>query len=148
MTPRYDGWGPDSPWGCDDWIAYHRHLVTKLGEAEADRLWADAWLAGLSRAGGGRGTARGSGWVFDSVPVHCRTTHTGFHDYVAARPALYAAVYSGLGGSAAAPLGGAGRVLRGAGRVLEEGGASLEASAGGGLGFLALVAVAVLSRRR
>lgn len=114
-APRYDGWGPDSPWGCDEWIAWHRALASTHGPARADEVWASAWLAGLSRAGGGRGTARGSGAVFDSVPVGCRTLNNTFRDYVAARPALRGAVWGGFGGSIAAPLAGAAAVAQAAG---------------------------------
>lgn len=128
-SPRYDGWGPDSPWGCEEWIAWHRALSAAHGTARADEVWAAAWLAGLSRAGGGRGTARGSGAVFDSVPVGCRTLNNAFRDYVAARPALRAAVWGGFGGAIVAPLAGVASVAQGfgyaalgAGRAIENNG--------------------------
>src|SRR5262245_35870988 len=61
--PRYDGWGPDRPWGCIEWIEWHRALAAAYGEQYADGIWVPAWLDGLSRAAEGRGTAPGSGAI-------------------------------------------------------------------------------------
>lgn len=113
--PRYDGWGPDNPWGCEDWIAWHRALAKHHGVELADQIWASAWLDGLSRAAGGRGVARGSGAIFDAVPVGCRTIDSAFASYVAARPVLRNVVWSGIAGAVTAPIAGAASLVRGAG---------------------------------
>jgi hypothetical protein len=124
-TPRYDGWGPDQPWGCQEWIAWHRALTRIHGESRADEVWARAWLDGLSRLGGGRGTAPGSGAVFDAVPTACRTFDAEFSDYVSRRPKLRAAVWAGFGGAIVAPLAGAAGFARGAGFGVQDLGAAL-----------------------
>lgn len=97
--PEYDKWGPDNHWSCDDWVNWHKAMVAKFGEAEADLRWRNAWLDGLSRVAGGRGTAPGAGAAFDSVPIDCRTFNTDFRAYIAARPTLYNAVYHGVQGA-------------------------------------------------
>lgn len=119
-SPRYDGWGPDNPWTGDEWIAWHRALEARFGTAEADRRWALAWLAGLSVAGGGVGTARGAGLVFDAVPVGERTTNPAFYAYVVPRPTLYRVVFAGPGGAVAAPVAGGAAVARGAAATLRD----------------------------
>lgn len=118
-TPRYDSWGPDNPWVCSDWIAWHRALCATYGDDQADDIWASAWLDGLSRAGGGRGTAPGSGLVFDSVPVSCRTVDGEFSEYISSRPKLHAAVFAGIGGMIATPLAAGASAVRKTGEVLD-----------------------------
>src|SRR5688572_18709524 len=127
--PRYDGWGPDQPWSCVEWLEWHRALAALFCLDRADDVWAAAWLAGLSRLGGGRGTARGSGLIFDAVPVECRTFNSDFLAYVASRPKLRAAVWAGVGGALAAPISGLASLARGAGFGLQATGAVLERTA-------------------
>ena len=91
-------WGLGDYWGCADWITWHKALIRKHGEKRADIIWANAWLDGVSTAGGGRGTADGSNAVFDSVPIDCRSFNAEFRTYVNNRPVLKSAVFSGLGG--------------------------------------------------
>jgi len=38
--PNHDGWGPDSYWGCLDWIDWHKALKNKFGKESADKIWA------------------------------------------------------------------------------------------------------------
>src|SRR5262245_28989350 len=123
--PRYDGWGPDRPWGGFEWIVWHRALAAAYRAQYADEVWVSAWLDGLSRAAGGRGVARGSGAIFDSVPVSCRTIDSAFADYVSARPKLRDAVWSGIGGALMSPLAGAASVARGGGFSMQSAGAAL-----------------------
>lgn len=98
-VPVYDTFGFSSHWECNDWILWHQSLVKKYGQDQADQIWANAWLDGLSVSGGGRGTAPGSGYVFDSVPIDCRTFNSSFKNYISANPILKDAVFSGVLGS-------------------------------------------------
>lgn len=92
--PRYDGWGPDEPWGHWDWVTWHHSLVDRFGPDLADQLWGRAWLSGLSRVGGGTGSARGAGHVFDAVPTIGRADDN-WADWVRSSPVREAAVYRG-----------------------------------------------------
>lgn len=121
-TPVYDSWGNFAKdklvfvnvdtWTCEDWINWHKAMVKAYGKSEANRRWVSAWLDGLSVVAGGRGTAPGSGQVFDSVPLACRTLNTAFRKYITARKPLYDAVYSGIGGAVTAPIGTAQDIVR------------------------------------
>lgn len=41
--PDYDGWGPDSYWGCAEWQAWHQVLEQEYGRARAKEMWLTAW---------------------------------------------------------------------------------------------------------
>lgn len=41
--PDYDGWGPDTYWGCEEWRAYHVALKDKYGKEKANQIWVTAW---------------------------------------------------------------------------------------------------------
>lgn len=94
-TPVYDNGA--SFWGCNEWIDWHKSLFLKHG-AQADNIWANAWLAGVSKFGGGNGTAPGSGYFSDSVPIDCRTYNENFRQYVKQRPILNDAAFPGISG--------------------------------------------------
>jgi hypothetical protein len=100
-VPLYDTFGSAPYWGCNEWINWHKEMIKKFGKSQADIRFADAWLAGLSVTGGGSGTAPGSGYVFDSVPIDCRTNNKTFRDYINEEDnrLLYDAVFSGVLGS-------------------------------------------------
>lgn len=102
--PDYDGWGRDTYWGCTDWIRWWAALARKYSPREADEVFISAWLDGVSIMGGGRGRAPGSGLVFDSVPLSCRTVSSQFQTFLVRRPAIREAIYSNLGGVVAKPL--------------------------------------------
>lgn len=112
-TPLYDSWGWADYWSCSDWINWHKALRSKHGLDKANKIWVDAWLDGLSGAAGGRGIAPGSNWAIDSVPLDCRTFNTEFREYIKSHKALYDAVYSGIGGTIAKPLGAGSDVIEG-----------------------------------
>lgn len=116
-TPDYDGWGVDTHWTCEDWVNWHKALVEKYGKEQADEMWVSAWLAGLSCVSGGTCTAEGSNYFFDSVPIDCRTFNSTFRSYIqkGENKKLYGAVYSGIGGVIATPLGWAADVGSGVG---------------------------------
>lgn len=96
--PVYDSFGWSDYWNCQDWMKWHQLLVAKYGDKKADEIWANAWLAGVSKWGGGYGTAEGTTVVNDGVPVECRSTNAIFKAYVNQRPVLKAAVFVGVGG--------------------------------------------------
>lgn len=97
--PVYNSFGFSSYWGCNEWVMWHKEMLKTIKQEDADRIWSDAWLAGLSKIGGGFGTAPGSGYVFDSVPIDCRTYNQYFKDYVSKYPILKDTVFSGALGS-------------------------------------------------
>lgn len=112
--PVYDKFGWDEYWSGNDWIEWHKQLLTKYQLDRANQIWADAWLAGVSTAGGGNGTVAGSGVVFDAVPIGDRTTNPNFRAYLKENDFLYNAVYVGIGGLIAKPLGAGIDVITGA----------------------------------
>lgn len=104
-SPLYDSFGTADFWTCEDWIKWRAELGKKYTSTEADYIWSKAWLDGVSVSAGGTGEAPGSGYVFDSVPLDCRTFNTAFKDFLNNNPNLRSAVYSGIGGLIAKPLG-------------------------------------------
>ncbi len=104
-TPLYDSFGWADYWGCAEWIQWYNALKTKYNTDQANYIWSKAWLDGVSVAGGGYGNAPGSGEVYDSVPIDCRTFDQNFKDFLASNTALKSAVYTGIGGLIAKPLG-------------------------------------------
>lgn len=91
-------------WTCADWIAFFEALKTKNGEAKAKEIWSYWWNLGSSKSSGGAGDVRaGSGSVYDSVPLDCRTTNSDFRKFID-KYKLNDAVYKGLG-NIAKPLG-------------------------------------------
>lgn len=104
-SPVYDSFGSADFWSCEDWMKWREELGKKYSPQESDYLWSKAWLDGVSVSSGGRGEAPGSGYVFDSVPLDCRTFNTAFKDFLDANPNLKSAVYSGIGGLIAKPIG-------------------------------------------
>ena len=88
-------------WDCNDWVNFHKVLVTDKGKQQADSTWVNYWLMGLDQAAGGKGDAdAGSGWVVDTVPIDCRTFDNNFSTYIkkSGNEALASAVFSGIGG--------------------------------------------------
>ncbi len=84
-------------WTCADWIAFFNALNTKYGEAKAKQIWSNWWILGLSKSAGGKGDIRaGSGLVYDSVPLDCRTLNTDFRKFID-KYKLSDVVYKGLG---------------------------------------------------
>lgn len=71
--PDYDEWGPDTSWTPAEWRGWGEWLDKHLGAQEGGRVWARAWLEGLSRGGGGLGTAPGANAIVDSVPTYGRS---------------------------------------------------------------------------
>jgi hypothetical protein len=112
--PIYDTFGFADYWSGSDWVLWHKELLKKYQTDRANQIWADAWLDGVSVAGGGRGKVAGSGLVFDAVPVGDRTINPIFRDYLKANEFLYNAVYVGIGGLIAKPLGAGVDVVTGA----------------------------------
>lgn len=104
-SPVYDSWGFGDYWGCNEWMEWYKQLRTVYGEKESNYIWSKAWLDGVSSVSGGNGTATGSNYITDSVPIDCRTFNSSFRDFLSKNPDLYGAVYSGLGGLIAKPLG-------------------------------------------
>lgn len=97
-TPVYKTWPWSDAWGCDEWRQYFAALLTKNSQSDAEIKWSNAWLQGVDKANGGFGTAPGSGYVFDSVPLDCRSFDTNFKAFLNANPNLKSAVFEGLGG--------------------------------------------------
>lgn len=102
--PVYKDWPWSSAWDCEEWVLWHKALLGKYTPDEADYLWSKAWLDGVSRVSGGNGTATGSGYITDSVPLSCRTFDSNFKAYLDEHTNLKAAVFSGIGGLIAKPL--------------------------------------------
>lgn len=119
-TPDYDGWGWDDWWGCADWVTWHKMNVAKYGQVKADNKFVEAWLDGLSSASGGRGKAEGSGAIFDSVPIDCRSFDTGFKEYIKkpANKRLYDVVFSGIGGTIGGAVSGSVTVVENVGSTI------------------------------
>lgn len=104
-SPLYDSFGSANFWSCEDWMKWRQELGKKYTPTEADYLWSKAWLDGVSVISGGNGEAPGSNYVLDSSPLDCRTFNTVFKDFLEANPNLRSAVYSGVGGLIAKPIG-------------------------------------------
>lgn len=103
--PVYDSWGFGDYWGCPEWIEWYNQLKAVYGAQNADYIWSKAWLDGVSSISGGNGTAPGSNYIVDSVPLDCRTFDSNFKSFLASNTNLNAAVYSGIGGLIAKPVG-------------------------------------------
>lgn len=103
-TPVYKDWPWSDSWGCAEWIKFRTALGTKYNDDEADYLWSTYWLAGVDKANGGAGTAVGSGYITDSVPLDCRSFDNNFKTFLNAHPNLKSAVFTGLGGLIARPI--------------------------------------------
>lgn len=103
--PLYDTWGTADFWGCEDWMKWYDELRKVYSAEQSDYLWSKAWLDGVSSVSGGNGTAPGSNYIVDSVPLDCRTFNQSFRDFLDQHSNLKSAVYSGLGGLIAKPLG-------------------------------------------
>lgn len=115
-------------WNCADWIAFFEALKQKNGETKAKETWAYWWNLGASKASGGAGDERaGSGQVYDSVPLDCRTTNADFRKFID-KYKLSDVVYKGLG-AIAKPLGVGSDVVV-AGANLIEGASSAASSIG------------------
>lgn len=112
-TPLYDTWGWADYWACADWINWHKALKQKHGTEKANQIWANAWLEGVSNVGGGKGTAPGSNWAVDSVPLDCRSFNSEFRDYIKKYPPLYSAVYPGATSTIVKPFGVATDIVEG-----------------------------------
>jgi len=41
--PNHDGWGPDTYWGCLDWVEWHKLMAQKFGKEKADKIWASEY---------------------------------------------------------------------------------------------------------
>jgi hypothetical protein len=80
-TPDYDGLGWDSQWSAEDWVAWHRALKERFGQAEANRIWLNAWN------GGG---------IFEEPPIDARSFNAAFKAY-ARENGFFDALFSGLG---------------------------------------------------
>ena len=65
-APDYDEWGPDTWWGCDDWIQWHKLLKEHFGQQGANDLWNYAF----AKSGQGSGN------------LDCRTFNSVFRKYV------------------------------------------------------------------
>lgn len=105
VTPLYDSWGTADYWGCTEWINWHKAMVQKYGLQVANDKFVNAWLDGLSVVAGGRGTAPGSNYIVDSVPLDCRSFNSEFRNYIKNNETLYNVVYSGIAGTIVKPIG-------------------------------------------
>lgn len=103
--PVYDAWGFGEYWGCAEWIKWYNELRKVYTREESDYIWSKAWLDGVSSISGGNGTAPGSNYISDSVPLDCRTFDSNFKDFLEKNPNLKSAVFSGIGGLIAKPVG-------------------------------------------
>ncbi|HWY11580.1 MAG TPA: hypothetical protein VN026_09660 [Bacteroidia bacterium] len=91
-------------WTCADWVTFFKALASKYGEAKAIQIWTYWWNLGLSKSAGGAGDIKaGSGLVYDSVPLDCRTFDSDFRAFLD-KYKLQDVVYKGLG-VIAKPLG-------------------------------------------
>lgn len=96
--PVYKAWFWSDSWGCAEWIQYFNALVAKYGQSDAEIKWSNAWLQGVDKANGGFGTAVGSGYITDSVPLDCRSFDSNFKAFLEANPNLKSTVFEGIGG--------------------------------------------------
>lgn len=91
-------------WTCADWIEWFEELKKQYSESTAKSVWKYFWSLGVSKSGGGMGDIRaGSGLIYDSVPLDCRTFNTDFRNFLS-KYNLNDAVYTGLG-NIAIPIG-------------------------------------------
>lgn len=103
--PLYDTFGFADFWQCDDWILWYNELLKVYSSDESDYIWSKAWLDGVSSVSGGNGTAPGSNYIIDSVPLDCRTFNTNFKAFLEKNPNLKSAVFSGISGLIVKPIG-------------------------------------------
>ena len=66
-VPDYDQWGIDTSWSCDQWLQWHKALLSKFGKDKAKILWDYAYAK--------------SGNL--SSNLDCRTFNSTFKKYVA-----------------------------------------------------------------
>lgn len=84
-------------WTCENWISFFAALKNEYGEEQARDTWTKYWLMGLSKSAGGQGDPRaGSGYIYDSVPLDCRSFNTAFRAFIQ-KYNLSDVVYKGLG---------------------------------------------------
>ena len=87
----------ETAWSCENWITFFNELKGKYGEVKAKDIWSNYWLMGLSKSAGGKGDVRtGSGLVYDSVPLDCRSFNSDFGNFIT-KYKLRDVVYKGLG---------------------------------------------------
>jgi len=64
--PDYDTWGIDEYWSCDQWILWHKSLISHFGKSTANQIWDYAY----SKSGN------------FSKNLDCRTFNAVFRKYV------------------------------------------------------------------
>lgn len=79
--PILDGWGYDTYWGPNDWIDWHKKMVSKFGLDEANKRFITAY----AEPG------------FAAASYDWRTFDSTFKEY-AKKNGFYNALYTGLGG--------------------------------------------------
>lgn len=104
VVPAYQIYPWSSAWGCAEWISWYNSLLASNNQAYADATWQKAWLDGVSNAGGGNGIAPGADYVFDSVPLSCRTLDSNFQNFLNSNPNLKGTVFSGIAGEVIKPV--------------------------------------------
>lgn len=103
--PVYDTFGFADFWQCEDWMLWYSELRKVYSQQDSDYIWSKAWVDGVSSVSGGNGTAPGSNYIVDSVPLDCRTFNENFKSFLNANTNLKSVVFTGIGGLIAKPIG-------------------------------------------
>ena len=114
-----DGATGNPSWVCDDWRLWFEAQSSQYGKDVATQNFITAWLNGLSKSAGGNGLVEdGSGYIYDSVPLSCRSLDSNFQSFLNDNPQIKSAVFSGVAGSIAGLIGTGHTVVVDAGNVV------------------------------
>ena len=81
-VPDLDDWGVDDFWSCTQWVEWHKAMVKKYGNENANIRFAHFW----NQQG------------FGAHALGCRTVDAGFRHYIQGIAGLQEIVWQGAGG--------------------------------------------------
>ena len=76
--PVYDDWGNADHWSANDWIKWHKELVTEFGKKQANKTWVAAYLDPTAPSFG----AARAGWLLTSSLFIDYTKQNGLHESI------------------------------------------------------------------
>ena len=107
--PVLDKWGWDTYWDCNDWIVWHAARKLKYGQKKAN----DDFIYHFHQA------------TLGAASISCRSLDSSFRDY-ARENGFLDALFTGIGGILATPIGVGNDVVNNTGNVISNIGSGIE----------------------